>query len=166
MGRDRSAEAAEAVVQANQTHIDVLADALRLEEHAARCCEIDVAIAHEQMVVLDTNRPVRSKPVFETSTDRTAPTGFARRGQQCTGGPTEGVILVAGDGGTPLYVKQDVVPSVADLTGDQPKCIDPRTVKVGRKAANVQATVAGAPLSSAAVASAQGERSQLLCATH
>src|ERR1700723_3788402 len=85
------------------------------------------------MVVFDTDRPVRSKPEFETCPDRAAPTGFVRRGDNQATRPAEGVILVAGGGATPLYVKQGVVPGITDLTRDQPKCIDPRTVKVRRK---------------------------------
>src|ERR1700692_4946772 len=85
------------------------------------------------MIVLDTDRPVLSKAKFQARPDRATPTRFVRRGQQRASGPGDRVILVAGDGGTPLYVKQDVVPCVADLTGDQAKCIDPRTVEVGRK---------------------------------
>src|SRR5262249_37948620 len=62
--RDRGTPAAEAVVQANQTHIHVLADVLVLEEDASSV-EIDVARAHEQVVVLDTDRPVRSKAILK-----------------------------------------------------------------------------------------------------
>src|ERR1700722_7470401 len=85
------------------------------------------------MIVLDTNRPVRRETEFETSADGAAPTGFVRRGEHRVGDPIERVILIAGDGGTALYVKQDVVPGVANLTSKQPKRIDPRTVKVRRK---------------------------------
>jgi hypothetical protein len=52
------------------------------------------------MIILDTDRPVLSKAKFETSTDRATPTRFVRRGQQCAGGSTERVVLVAGDSGT------------------------------------------------------------------
>ena len=54
-----AAETAKAVVQANQADIGVLADALRLEEQAARRGESKGVIAQEQMVVLDADGPVR-----------------------------------------------------------------------------------------------------------
>src|ERR1700742_2510086 len=63
-----TAEAAKAVIQANQPHIDVLADVFRLGENWSG--QTDVARAHEQMIVLDTDRPVRSKAKFQTRTDR------------------------------------------------------------------------------------------------
>src|ERR1700751_2429050 len=73
-GNRRSAPTAEAVVQANQTHIDALADVLVLEEDASSV-EIDIARAHEQVVVLDTDGPVRSKANFHAHTDGATPTG-------------------------------------------------------------------------------------------
>src|SRR3977135_463876 len=85
------------------------------------------------MVVFETNRPVLREANSETSTNCTAPTSFIRRGEQPAGDPTERIILVAGDGGTAFYVEQDIVPGIANLTSKQPTCIDPRTVKVGRK---------------------------------
>src|SRR5262249_25110609 len=109
----------------------ILLDVLGLEEQRSR--ESDVARTHEQMVVLDTDRPVLREPKFETSTDCAAPTGFVGRGEQRTGGPTEGLILVAGDGGTAFDVEQNLVPGVADLPFNQPKRIDLRTVEVGCK---------------------------------
>jgi hypothetical protein len=130
-GRERGREAAEAIFQPNQTYIDVLTDVLRLEEK--RCGQSDVAQAHEQMVVLDTPPTSSEQTRIRHPHRPRRPNGFRSLRREASRSSTAGVILVAGDGGTALYVKQDVVPSVADLTGNQPKCIDPRTVKVGCK---------------------------------
>src|SRR3954447_4958532 len=113
------ARAAELVVQANEAHVDVLADAIG----ANQACERDVLVLQEDVVVLDANRPVRGETVLEAGTDRATPTGLIVRGQQR---PAKGrdFILAAGDSRTALGVKEDVVPGVADLTGDQTERVD------------------------------------------
>ena len=70
-GGDWRAEAAEAVVQADQSDIDILANALALEEDPARG-QVDRARVHEQMVVFDADRPVRVEAVLEADADRAA----------------------------------------------------------------------------------------------
>src|SRR5262249_6767932 len=69
--------AAEAVVQTDEAHIDVLADIVS-ESHSvdARREEDDVMVAKENMVVFDADRPVRGKADFQTGADRAAPPGL------------------------------------------------------------------------------------------
>src|SRR5215213_8142430 len=65
----RDGRAAELVVQASSDEIDVLTDAIGAEEAAARRSEGVGTVLHEQVIVLDANRPVRSKGVFEAGAD-------------------------------------------------------------------------------------------------
>src|SRR3954470_5787215 len=53
--------AAELVVQADETHVDVLTDAIG----ASQAGERDVLVLQEDVVVLDANRPVRGETVLE-----------------------------------------------------------------------------------------------------
>src|SRR5262249_6555241 len=116
-GRDRRAPSAEAIVQAHQTDVDVLTDAFRLEEGTGQDGDVDVASAHEQVIVCDAQRPVRREPKLQARADRAAPTGIVGRGKRQASVAIERVIPVAGHGSPALYVEQDVVPGVADLTG-------------------------------------------------
>ena len=63
----RDARAAELVVQAGGDEIDVLTDAVGAEGEAARCGEVIGTVLHEQVIVLDANRPVRGEGVFEAA---------------------------------------------------------------------------------------------------
>src|SRR6201993_1056663 len=63
----RNQRAAEAIVQANQANIDILADVFALKERTVQIPQIDVAAAHEQMVVLDTDLPVWGEPILDAS---------------------------------------------------------------------------------------------------
>jgi hypothetical protein len=84
------------------------------------------------VIVFNTDRPIRREPEFETSARGAAPTRFASRGEKQTARDTENVVLVAGDSAAALHVKQDVVPSVADLAGEQPKRVDARTDAIAK----------------------------------
>src|SRR6478735_787737 len=77
--------AAELVVQADGDEIDVLTDAIGTEEGAGRGGEGQGTILHEQMIVFDRSRPVRSKTVFEADADHATPAGVI------TGGAGNGV---------------------------------------------------------------------------
>src|SRR5438477_3362214 len=70
---------AEAVVQADEAHVDVLADSGGNRERARRRAGSDVVGSHEQMVVLDADRPVRSEAEFEAGADRATPARFLGR---------------------------------------------------------------------------------------
>ena len=71
----RDDRAAEPVVQAGGDEIDVLTDAIGAEGSAGRRGEVIGTVLHEQVIVLDANRPVRGEGVFEASADRAAPAG-------------------------------------------------------------------------------------------
>src|SRR3954454_17189733 len=117
------ARAAELVVQADEAHVDVLTDAVGRGHQR----EGDVLVLQEDVVVLDANRPVRREAVLEACTDRTTPAGLVcRREQRAANG--RDFILAADDSRTALGVKEDVVPGVADLTGNQAERIDLRAV--------------------------------------
>src|SRR3954462_5924472 len=66
LGEDR---AAELVVQASGDEIDVLADAIAADHAAERAGEVVGLVLHEQVIVFDADRPVRSEAVFETDAD-------------------------------------------------------------------------------------------------
>src|SRR5438045_426769 len=70
--------ATELVVQADETHVDVLTDAIGRGHQR----EGHVLVLQEDVVVLDTHRPVRCEAVLEAGTDRATPTGLVVRGQQ------------------------------------------------------------------------------------
>src|SRR4030081_2460841 len=128
------ARAAKTVVDANSAHIPVLTDAIRAIEQAGRRGEGDIAIAHEQVIVFDADRPVRCETKLKTGTDCATPTRFTRAGgEQHSRGNGEYVVLVFGYRRAALYVKQHIVPGVADLTSEQPERIDSRTVTVRRE---------------------------------
>src|ERR1700682_4988125 len=130
----RDDRAAPAVVHANGGQIDVLTDAIGCrEQEEPRSRESDVPGTHEQMVVFEGDRPIRSEAVFETCADRATPTGLPGTvdKQACRNG--EGPILVASNRGTALDVDQDVVPGIADLTREQAERIDPRLVPEPRR---------------------------------
>src|ERR1700722_17221856 len=65
-GDDRTAEA---VVHADGAHVDVLTDIVAARHGNGRYREGHVGIAHEQMVVLDADGPVRCKTDFDTGSD-------------------------------------------------------------------------------------------------
>src|SRR6185295_8292612 len=74
-----------------------------------------IGIAHEQVVVFDTEGPVRCEAVLKSNTDGTAPTGRTGRRQFNVVKRSEDAIAVAGHRRAALYVEQSCVPGVADL---------------------------------------------------
>src|SRR5690242_21731493 len=81
-GNDR---AAEAVVEPHRGQIDILLDAVGAGERDRGRREVDVAGAHEQVVVFSSDRPVRGKPDLNAGTDGAAPTALAGRVEQPAG---------------------------------------------------------------------------------
>src|SRR6185369_10116232 len=71
----RDDRAAELVVDAGGDEIDVRPDAIGAEEGASRRDEGVGTVLHEQVIVFDADRPVRSEGVFEADADRAAPAG-------------------------------------------------------------------------------------------
>src|SRR5258708_17055956 len=76
-------------------------------------------VTHEQVIVLDRNRPIRCESEFESGSDGTTPACFTRRiEQRARGGPRTSVFVV-GHGGPALHIPKDVVPGIPDLAGGQ-----------------------------------------------
>src|SRR5580693_8527512 len=76
-GDDRVAPA-KAVIEAYGDHIHVLADAInRTSNDGVRDGERIVRVAHEQVVVFQTDRPVRCEAVLASDTHGPAPAGRA-----------------------------------------------------------------------------------------
>src|SRR5258708_3473252 len=86
--------------------------------------EVQRAGAHEQMVVFDSDRPIRCKTDFDAGSDRAAPAGFSYpvNGEAYSG--CETLILVVGDGTAALHIPEHVIPGIADLAGEQAQRID------------------------------------------
>src|ERR1700686_2738312 len=77
----RDDRAAELVVQADGDQVDVLLDVVGAGGHPGNREDAGEAVvvgAHEQMVVFDGGRPVRSEAVFEADANRATPTGVGR----------------------------------------------------------------------------------------
>src|SRR6476469_3473235 len=89
---------AEAIVQPKGDQVHVLADPIVDESSADRIDDRErvIGIAHEQVVVFDTERPVRCEAVLKSNTDGPAPTGRAGRRQFNVVKRSEDAIAVAG----------------------------------------------------------------------
>src|SRR5215472_3947444 len=125
--RRRCSPPAEAVVEPQRDEVHVLSDPVertgtdRIDDR-----ERVVVVAHEQVVVFDTHRPVRREAILKTDTDRAAPTGRGRRSKAYAGRGAEDVKPVAGDGRAALHIKERGIPGVADLAGKQTEGADLR----------------------------------------
>src|SRR5260370_20938839 len=95
--RDERTTPVEAVVDASGDEVHILADRVSAEYAADRydsgtqnTCRREAAtmVTHEQVIVLDRNRPIRCESEFESRSDGTTPAGFTRRiEQRACGGP-------------------------------------------------------------------------------
>src|SRR6266478_998572 len=146
---DSEARATEAVIDARSDHINVLTDRVGAECAAGRdatqnaCrCEGDVAVTHEKVIVLDRNRPIRCESEFEARSDDATPACFTRRIEQlacewwCGHRPS---VLVVGHGRAALHIPKDIVPSIADLAGEQAERFDLGIVSpTGNEKANIR----------------------------
>jgi hypothetical protein len=72
----RDDRAAPAVVDADQTHIDVLADAIGVREQTCRRRKAGIVMPAEDVIVLSGDRPVLGEAEFQADAQRAAPTGF------------------------------------------------------------------------------------------
>ena len=71
------ARAAELVVEAGRDHIDILADPVAengTDTSSYTAKERIVGATHEEVIVFDAERPVRSEEVLKTDADRATPT--------------------------------------------------------------------------------------------
>src|SRR6185295_9015972 len=78
-----------------------------------------IGIAHEQVVVFDTERPVRCEAVLKSDAYGAAPAGRAGRGQFNAAKRFKNAKAVARHRRTALYVEQRLIPGVADLAGEE-----------------------------------------------
>src|ERR1700754_500744 len=120
--------AAELVVQASGDQIDVLADTIAAERQAARGGEVVGLVLHEQVVVFDADRPIRSEAVFQTDADGAAPVGVVAGGRELRTEPVVDAVAIRGHSRTALDVEQRVVEGVTDLAGEQTERVDLRGV--------------------------------------
>src|SRR5580692_8279846 len=99
-------------------------------------------VTHEKVIVLDRNRPIRCESEFEARSDGTAPACFTGRIEQlayewCCGHRT--AVFVVGHGRAALHIPKDVVPSIADLAGEQAQRFDLGIVSpIGNKKADIR----------------------------
>src|SRR4051812_22511876 len=110
-------EPAETVVEANGEHIHVLGDPVVDKSHKARIRnrEVVVIVPHEQMVIFNTDRPVRGEAIFPAHTYRSAPARRIRRDQTEPSGVVIHPELIAGYSGTALDVEQRGIPRPTEL---------------------------------------------------
>src|SRR3984893_14557122 len=141
----RDDRAAPAVVDADGRHIDVLTDAVIARNDANRGKnrrEVEAAVAHEQMMVLNRSRPVRRETKFETGSGRAAKAGFGRPVKHRAGLQT--LVLVVGEGAAALHIPKHAVPGITDLASEQAQRIDRRSVgRPGNNLARVRSTQIG-----------------------
>src|SRR5262245_34479813 len=138
----------EAVVDASSNEVHILADRVSAEYAADRydsgtqnTCrrEAVTIVTHEQVIVLDRNRPIRCKSEFEARSDDTTPACFIRRIEQHACGGHRASEFVVGHGGAALHIPKDVVPGIPDLAGEQAERINPGIVSpVGNENADVR----------------------------
>src|SRR4051794_1336308 len=123
----------EVVVDAGGDEVHILADRVSAEYAADRydggtqntCrCEAVTMGAHEQVIVLDRNRPIRCESDFEAGSDDSTPACFTRRIEQRACGGHCAPVFVVGHGGAALHVPKDVVPGISDLAGEQAECFN------------------------------------------
>ena len=122
---DRRPVTAEAVVDAQGDHIHVLGDPAvgKVGGKHREARERIIGIAHEQVVVFNTKRPVRCEAVLKSNAHGAAPAGRAGRGQFNIEKVIVDAKAVARHRRTALYVEQRLVPSVADLAGKEADAI-------------------------------------------
>src|SRR5207344_3119945 len=98
-------------------HIHVLADPIVEETDKTRIGSREriVRIAHEQVIVFNTGRPIRCEAILPSNTHGATPTGRAYRGQFNACGGIEDAKAVVYHRRAALEVKQRGVPCIADL---------------------------------------------------
>src|SRR5262245_46565987 len=123
----------EAIVDASGDEVHILADRVSAEYAADRydsgtqntCRREAATIAiHEQVIVLDRNRPIRCESEFDARPDDTTPAGVTRRIEQRASGGHRASEFVVCDGGAALHIPKNVVPGIADLAGEQAERFD------------------------------------------
>src|ERR1041384_1319276 len=121
---DRTAEPAEAVVQAGQREAHALTDGVVARDRERRCGPRNIARTHEEMVVFQPNGPVRCEAEFDAGPNHATPTGFARIVDLQAARRKDAGISVVSDRGAAFHIQQQVVPAVADLAGEKADGVD------------------------------------------
>src|SRR3954468_337000 len=109
--RDGGTKAAEAIVQPKGDHVHILANPVAEERNAtgrehACACEGAVVIPHPEVVVFNTDRPVRREAILPADAQGTAPARVACRVQTDPGEVVEDIKTIVGHGRTTLHVEQ------------------------------------------------------------
>src|ERR1700738_4856568 len=126
----RDHRATPTVVDADGDEIDVLANTFVREDRSGRngnasVHQSNVPVVHEHVIVFDRGRPVRGEAVFEAAASHATPAGVVVAGcNEVAGRGEERAMAVGSHRGAALYVKQSVVPGVADLAGEQSESVD------------------------------------------
>ena len=76
-----------------------------------------------EMVVFNTERPVRCEAVFKSNADGATPAGRGGRRQFCTGNRAQDAEAVARHRRAALYVQQGYIQGVANLAGEEANAI-------------------------------------------
>src|SRR5260221_2223750 len=124
----RDDRAAELVVQAGGDQIDVLTDAIVADQQASAIGEGVGLVLHEQMVVFETDRPIRSEGILGADADRATPAGVIAGGTNERARGVIDAVRVRGHSRTALDVQQEGVGGIADLTGEQAERVGLRVV--------------------------------------
>src|SRR5260370_6520372 len=106
----------EAVVDASGDEVHILADRVSAEYAADRydsgtqnTCRREAAamVTHEQVIVLDRNRPIRRESEFEAGSDDTTPACFTRRIEQRACGGHHNPVVVGRHAGAAPHLTKD-----------------------------------------------------------
>src|SRR4051812_10267415 len=120
--RDRCAVSTEPIIQPKRDHVDILADPAAGEDEPSwsdYACEAGIITAHPEMVVFDTERPIRCEAVLPAHAKGAAPTRVTCRCQADPGDVVEYIESVARHGGAALHVKQRGIPRPAELRREE-----------------------------------------------
>ena len=133
----RNAKNAEAIVEAHREHIHVLADPIeriakqRVTKDQVRIVERFVGVTHEQVVVFETNRPIRREAIFKSDAHSAAPAGRLIRGETKSSHCIKEVKAIARGRRAALQVKQCRVPGIPDLAGEKTYTVNSGPLREG-----------------------------------
>src|SRR6476620_1363133 len=127
-----AAVTAEAIVDAHGDHIDVLGDPVECTGNdGIGYRERIVCITHEEVIVFNAGRPIRSEGPLPSDAHGTTPAGRACRGQFIAGKRAKYAETIARYRPAALHIEQRRVPSPADLAGEKADAISFRAGREG-----------------------------------
>jgi len=121
----RDHRAAKPVIHAGRDEINILTDGNRAGVSAGRAGKVKRTVLHEQMIVLHSDRPVRSEAEFETDAYGSSPSRVVRSAENDAGRVVGVAKAAIGDGAAALDVEQCILDGPADLAGEQAEPFDP-----------------------------------------